>query len=108
MKLFPRIQKNSSLREVNSGGDCTLTSTLKKYLNEAHNTGGSDVTEYKVTIWVDVKFYDEKKEKVLFQDNNIPAYAIYSVTKGESENEGQKKAIAKMVETISENTIAGW
>ncbi|MBF0430668.1 MAG: hypothetical protein HQK83_05285 [Fibrobacteria bacterium] len=102
------FQLKSNLRPVNDGGHCKLITTLKKYTHEVYNTSGSDVIDYRIDLVAHVQFVDLKKDKVLFEEENLPGFGVYSVEKGETEMQGQQAAIENLVSIILDNTISGW
>jgi len=102
------FQLKSSLRAVNENGHCQFTATLKNYSHEPYNTSGSKVTEYRIDMTVHVKFYDNVKNKMIFEEASLPGFGTYSVERNETETNGQQKAIESIVEIILDNTISGW
>jgi len=102
------FESSSSLRYVNQNPHCELITILKTYSHEAYNTSGSDVTEYRIDIVLEVVFHDRVKDKILFKEENMPGFGTYSILKGETESIGQTTTINNIVEIILSNTVSGW
>lgn len=108
VKLFKR--NAGSVRIVNEEGDADFTMTLLGYSNRPENyTSSSNVETYRVTLRVNVDFYDNVKKKVIYEGRGLSAEGIYDVQKNESEeNHGQTRAIEKLQELIVANALAKW
>jgi len=106
--IIDGFESSSSLRYVNQNPHCELITILKTYSHEAYNTSGSDVTEYKIELVLEVVFHDRVKDKILFKEENIPGFGTYSILKGETESNGQSTTINNIVEVILSNTVSGW
>ena len=102
------FESSSSLRHVNQNPHCEIRTVLKSYTHEAYNTSGSDVTEYRIELVLEVVFYDRVKNKILFKEENIPGFGTYSILKGETESNGQSATIKNIVDIILSNTVSGW
>jgi hypothetical protein len=57
---------------------------------------------------VHAKFFDNVKNEMIFEEENLPGFGTYSVPRGETEADGQRNAIANIVDIIMDNTISGW
>ncbi len=102
------FRTRSSLRIVNDKGHCDLKVKLKSYVHKALSTSGSDVVDFQINMEVEVSFYDNVKNKMIYKEERMPVYASYSVSNGETELFGQAEAINKLVSLILDNTISGW
>ena len=108
VKLFKR--NAGSVRIVNEEGDADFSMTLLGYSNRPENyTSSSNVETYRVTLRVNVDFYDNVKKTVIYEGRGLSAEGIYDVQKNESEeNHGQARAIEKLQELIVANALAKW
>ncbi len=106
--LIDGFQGRSALRAVNQNGHCLLVTTLKTYTHEIYNTSGQDVIDYRIDISASVRFVDVVKNKVLFEEENLPGFGTYSIRDNQTESTGQQAAIENLVDLILDNTISGW
>lgn len=84
--------------------------TLLSYTNKPENfSSKSDVETYRVTIRVGVRFYDNVKEKMIYEAKSLSADGVYDVQLNETEDRhGQTRAIEKMQDLIIANALAKW
>ena len=107
-KMF---RKNAGgVRLVNSDADDDFELTLLSYTNKPENyTSSSEVETYRVTMKVNVRFYDNVKEKMIYKGENLSADGTYDVLQNETEDRhGQSRAIAKLQDLIIANALAKW
>ncbi|WP_308602272.1 LptE family protein [uncultured Fibrobacter sp.] len=107
-KMF---HKNAGgVRLVNSDADADFELTLLSYTNKPENyTSSSEVETYRVTMKVNVRFYDNVKEKMIYKGENLSADGTYDVLQNETEDRhGQSRAIAKLQDLIIANALAKW
>ena len=107
-KMF---RKNAGgVRLVNSDADADFELTLLSYTNKPENyTSSSEVETYRVTMKVNVRFYDNVKEKMIYKGENLSADGTYDVLQNETEDRhGQSRAIAKLQDLIIANALAKW
>lgn len=105
------FRKNAGrVRLVNSEADADFELTLLSYTNKPENyTSGSEVETYRVTLKVNVRFYDNVKEKMIYKGENLSADGTYDVLSNESEDRhGQARAIQKLQDLIITNALAKW
>lgn len=83
-KMF---RKNAGgVRLVNSDADADFELTLLSYTNKPENyTSSSEVETYRVTMKVNVRFYDNVKEKMIYKGENLSADGTYDVLQNETE-----------------------
>ncbi len=98
------------VRIVNENGDADFAMTLLSYSNRPDNFSSSaEVETYRVTLRVDVTFYDNVQRKVIYEGKGLSADGVYDVQKNESEERhGQERAIEKLQELIITNALAKW
>ena len=107
-KMF---RKNAGgVRLVNSDAYANYELTLLSYTNKPENyTSSSEVETYRVTMKVNVRFYDNVKEKMIYKGENLSADGTYDVLQNETEDRhGQSRAIAKLQDLIIANALAKW
>ena len=105
------FKKNGGgVRLVNEEANADFQITLLSYTNKPENyNSNSDVETYRVTIRVSVKFYDNVKERIIYESNSLSADGTYDIQKNESEDRhGQARAIEKLQDLIIANALAKW
>ena len=105
------FKKNAGgIRMVNEEANADFEITLLSYTNKPENyNSNSDVETYRVTIRVSVKFYDNVKDKIIYENKSLSADGTYDVAKNESEDRhGQARAIEKLQDLIVANALAKW
>ena len=105
------FRKNAGgVRLVNGDANADFEMTLLSYTNKPENyNSNSDVETSRVTIRVSVKFYDNVKEKVIYESKSLSAEGTYDVQANETEDRhGQARAIEKMQDLIITNALAKW
>lgn len=98
------------VRLINEEANADFEIVLLSYTNKPENyNSSSDVETYRVTIRVSVKFYDNVKERIIYETKSLSADGVYDVSKNESEDRhGQKRAIEKLQDLIITNALAKW
>ena len=105
------FKKNAGgVRLVNENANADFEMTLLSYTNKPENyNSNSDVETYRVTIRVSVKFYDNVKDRIIYESKSLSADGTYDIQKNESEDRhGQARAIEKMQDLIVSNALAKW
>ena len=105
------FKKNAGgVRLVNENANADFEMTLLSYTNKPENyNSNSDVETYRVTIRVSVKFYDNVKDRIIYESKSLSADGTYDIQKNESEDRhGQARAIEKMQDLIIANALAKW
>ena len=105
------FKKNAGgVRLVNEDANADFEITLLSYTNKPENyNSNSDVETYRVTIRVSVKFYDNVKERIIYENKSLSADGVYDVQKNEAEDRhGQARAIEKLQDLIIANALAKW
>ncbi|MCK9182436.1 MAG: LPS assembly lipoprotein LptE [Fibrobacteraceae bacterium] len=105
------FRKNAGgVRLVNSDADADFELTLLSYTNKPENyNSSSEVETYRVTLKVNVRFFDNVKNKVIYKGDNLSADGTYDVLANETEDRhGQARAIEKLQDLIIANALAKW
>ncbi len=110
-KVNQEVLTGNLLRIVGSGGDATINGSVISYAHHPYTYGSTDyrdvnVTQYAVTIRVDVEFMDNKEKKPLYK-GVVSGEGIYDLDR-ENEEAGRKRAIEEIVEEILQNSVQGW
>lgn len=109
--IVDMFKKNAGgVRLVNEEANADFSITLLSYTNKPENyNSNSDVETYRVTIRVSVKFFDNVKERIIYESNSLSADGTYDIQKNESEDRhGQARAIEKLQDLIIANALAKW
>ena len=105
------FRKNAgSVRIINGEANANFELSLLSYTNKPENYNSSDEVEtYRVTLRVAVKFYDNVKERMIYESKGLSADGVYDVMKNETEDRhGQKRALEKLQDLIIANALAKW
>ncbi len=105
------FKKNAGgVRLVNGEANADFEITLLSYSNKPENyNSNSDVETYRVTIRVEVKFYDNVKERIIYESKSLSADGVYDVQANETEDRhGQTRAVEKLQDLIVSNALAKW
>lgn len=105
------FKKNAGgVRLVNDEANADFEITLLSYTNKPENyNSNSDVETYRVTIRVSVKFYDNVKDRIIYESKSLSADGTYDIQKNEAEDRhGQTRAIEKLQDLIIANALAKW
>lgn len=108
-KVVDAYVQDNTLKVVNEKvSDTILSGTITRYLREAHTFDENEnVKEYKVRILVKVTLEETKKKKIIWEEENLEGWGIYSAVE-ETEEDGKEKALQKLAEDIVNRTVKGW
>ncbi len=100
---------DNTLRVLPEGrSDSVLRGSIISYSRDAYTYDESEtVSEYIVSIEIDVKFMESASEKVVWEEPRMSNWGTYD-SATETEETGQDRAIAKLVEDILNRTVKGW
>jgi len=104
-----RFVQDNTLKVVNEKiADSILRGTITKYTREAYTYDENEnVKEYIVRIWVNASFEEKKNNKVIWKEDNVQGWGIYSA-QDETEDMGRQRALDKLAEDIVNKTVKGW
>lgn len=110
-QISQRMLSENLLRIVSNRGDATISGTVTSYSNAPYTYGAvlnRDVTvnKYAVRISVKVTFTDNIRDKELYS-GVLTGEGIYDFAT-ENENDGQKRAITKVMDAILQNSVQSW
>jgi hypothetical protein len=108
-KIADRFVQDNTLKVVNEKiADSILRGTIIKYSRESYTFDENEnIKEYIVRIWVQVSFEEKKNKKVMWKEDNLLGWGIYSAL-DETEDLGRQRAIDKLAEDIVNKTVKGW
>ncbi len=108
-KVVNAYVQDNTLKVVNEKiADSILYGTINRYLREAHTFDENEnVREYKVRIFVKVALEEAEKKKIIWEEESLEGWAIYSAA-DETEDEGKEKALQTLAEDIVNRTVKGW
>lgn len=108
-KIAERFVQDNTLKVVNEKlADSILQGVITKYEREAHTFDEQEnIEEYIVRIWVKVSFEEKKNKKVIWKEDSLLGWGIYSA-QDETEDQGKDRAIEKLAEDIVNKTVRGW
>ena len=88
--------------------DAILRGAIRSYKREAYTFSSAEVvSEYIVTIGIDIEFTERKSNKVIWEETNLSNWGTYR-SDDQSEDDGRKVAVDKLVEDIINKTVKGW
>ncbi len=108
-EIAERFVQDNTLKVVNERtADSILRGVITKYEREAHTFDEQEnIEEYIVRIWVKVTFEEKKGKKIIWKEDNLLGWGIYSA-QDETEEMGKERAIEKLAEDIVNKTVKGW
>ena len=71
-------------------------------------SANEDVEERKVTVRIDVTYYDRKKKKVIWEKEGIEEWGSYDPADPSGREEGINEAIEKLAREMINLTLADW
>ncbi|MGB7061851.1 MAG: LptE family protein [Candidatus Zixiibacteriota bacterium] len=108
-KIAERFVQDNTLKVVNERtADSILRGVVTNYTRETHTFDEQEnPKEYIARIWVRVTFEEKKGKKVVWKEDNLLGWGIYSA-QDETEEMGKERAIEKLAEDIVNKTVKGW
>ena len=88
--------------------DAILKGVVRSYRHEAYTySSGEVVSEYIVTIGIEIDFTERKSGKTIWEETSMSNCGTYR-SDDQTEQDGQKAAVDKLVEDILNKTVKGW
>ena len=108
-KIAERFVQDNTLKVVNErSADSILRGVVTRYARETHTFDEQEnPKEYIARIWVKVIFEEKKDKKVVWQEDDLLGWGIYSA-QDETEDMGKQRAVEKLAEDIVNKTVKGW
>jgi hypothetical protein len=91
--------------------DLALKSELVEFRRDAlRYTNSDDVEEYRINIVVNLRLWDNKNDKLVWEEKNFTGYASYFVTGSQAKSEEQavQDAIKDLSRRIVERVVEQW
>jgi hypothetical protein len=69
-----------------------------------------DVVEYRIEIYVNIQLYDNRSDKLMWEEKRFMGWSSYDVTgqNAMTESEGIKKAVKDLAQRVVERTVEAW
>lgn len=106
--LTQEFQRNGSLRPVDRDAQSKVETWLGGYSHapQTYDLSGN-VSRFRVTVTLEVKFTDLRDESVLYDSKNLDGTYDYDPLK-ETEADAKVKALQVAVRKLVDNTVSGW
>ena len=92
----------------NKNADSIIRGTIVKITDVPFTFDENEfVQEYRVTIFLNLVWYDQVKNNDLF-DGKINGWGVYPADSPEERIEGIEKAIERLITEITNKTLSGW
>lgn len=110
-ELNKNVQENNLLKPVSQNSDATIQGKVLSYDNRPYTYGSKsvrnvDVSSYSVKISIEVDFLDNVKDKTIYK-GTITEEGIYDFN-DETEEDGKKRAIERIIDKIMQNSVQSW
>lgn len=108
-EIINTLVRDNTLKVVPKGrADSVLRGSIVGYEKKAYTFDvNENVKEYIVRIYVTASFEDLRKKKQFWREERLEGWGTY-LAQGESEDEAQERAIAKLSDDLINKMIAGW
>ena len=110
-KVINRYLFDGNLKPVKeAAADLVLKGELIEYRKDplSYNQNSDEVTEYRVNIYVNLTFWDTKKNKLVWQENNFNGNYSYLVSSTTTEAAAVTNAVEDLARRIVERTVEQW
>lgn len=106
--LTQEFQRNGALRPVDHDAQSKVETWLSGYSHapQTYDLSGN-VSRFRVTVTLDVKFTDLRDESVLYESKSLDGSYDYDPLK-ETEADAKVKALQNAVRKLVDNTVSGW
>jgi len=107
--VIDRFVRDGSLKVLNERlADAVLRGAVVGYQSDPYNyDAGEIVSEYRVTITVNVRVEDPVKRNVVWEEEAMSQWGLYEAST-ETEDDGKRRAVEKLAEDIVNRTVKGW
>jgi len=118
-KVINQYLFDGNLRPVKEGlADLVLKGELIEYRKDplSYDRDGTNITEYRINIYVNLKLWDQKENKLVWEENNFngnysffTSFASPNVSQGNtSEESAVTKAVEDLARRVVERTVEQW
>jgi hypothetical protein len=110
-KLTEKVSQQNLLKNIARNGDATINGKVLSYTNQPYTYGSEgyrnvNISQYAVTIKVEVSFWDNKKDQAIYE-GTITGEGIYDFST-KTEADGRTLAITKIIDQVIQNSVQGW
>lgn len=108
--LNDEFERDNTLKVVpESQADLIITGSVKNYQHEPYTYDETEtVTEYVCRITLEIIIGYADSEKILWEDPGLADFGIYAPGDGETQADGNKRAVDKIINEIMNRTVRGW
>jgi len=89
--------------------DVILYGAISSYSHEPYTFDVSEsVQEYICELNLNIKIQYTDSDKILWEDENLSDYGVYSIIDGQTQSDGNQEAIEKLAVEILNRTVKDW
>jgi len=101
---------DNTLKVVPEGqADIVLIGEVSSYSHDPYTYDETEtVQEYICRIGLKIKIQYTDSEKILWENDNLSDYGVYSIADGKTQDDGNEMAIKKLVDEILNRTVKDW
>ena len=63
---------------------------------------------FRISVYADVQFFDQKKNQVIWEEKRIEGWANYDAADPSAREEGIEEALEMLAKEIIDKTVSGW
>lgn len=112
--LNQKIRNDGRLKLVTRDPDCTLEGSVTSFKESVYSyDAANQVQDYQLQMNVSVTFTDLVKNAVLYENKNLSLTELYAVSAGgtakfKTKEEAIDELIAKLYQTVLQNSLESW
>lgn len=112
--LNREIRNDGRLKLVTKEPDCTLEGSITTFSESVYSYDATNqVQDYQVQMVLSVTFTDLINNKVLYENKNLSLTELYAIAEGgtakfKTKEEAIDELIAKLYQTILQNSLESW
>ena len=111
--IIEALVEDGTLKVVDeSNADSVIRGTIIDVQDSPFTyTASEEAVQYRVSLFVELSYYDVKKKKIIWQEKALEGWGVYEASSGASFEERQKgidSAINMLMDEIVDRTVAGW
>jgi hypothetical protein len=108
--VIDAIISNGSMKVVGeSQADAVVYGSIKNVRDEADTYSKSEqANQFKIRIFADVRFFDRKKNKDMWEEKGLEGWARYDASSPSSREDAKTEALKMLAGLIIDKTVAGW
>ena len=104
------IISNGAMKVVGeSQSDAVVYGTIVNVRDEADTYSSSEqAKQFKIRIFADVRFFDRRKNKALWEEKGLEGWARYDASSSSTREDAKTEALKMLAGLIIDKTVAGW